>query len=91
LPGLQELHEAYQDQGLVLIGIHGDQDADAARDALREEGATFANVQDEGEETQIEYGIVGFPTKVLIDRGGVVRAVDPRDLKAEVERLLAQD
>jgi thiol-disulfide isomerase/thioredoxin len=71
LPDSQRLHEKYQDQGLVVIGIHSLQDADTCAAFLKENGYTFPVALDSGK-TADGFAISGWPSYFLIDRTGKV-------------------
>jgi hypothetical protein len=58
-----------QKQGVVLIGIDGQEKASAAVAFLQKYHIGYANVQDTLDGSiGIRYGVAGFPTTIFIDR-----------------------
>jgi thiol-disulfide isomerase/thioredoxin len=73
-----QLNQAQRDlagQGLTLVAISVNERAGAVAQFLAERPAGFAVVLDPHGEAAARYGVIGFPTHVLIDRAGVVQAV----------------
>ncbi|NJP04055.1 thioredoxin family protein, partial [Candidatus Gracilibacteria bacterium] len=78
LPYLQELHEKYADQGLVILGIHAPEFAfekkfENVREATTKFGLTYPVVQDNDFKTWRNYENHYWPAKYLIDKDGFVR------------------
>lgn len=46
MPGLQQIHEQMQPSGVTLLGIDIRDDADAARDFMRDRGITYPSIFD---------------------------------------------
>jgi cytochrome c biogenesis protein CcmG, thiol:disulfide interchange protein DsbE len=75
-PWMNALHERYRNQGLAVIGINVDKgQADADR-FLRDVPAAFPVVFDPKGATPSAFDVKGMPTSYLIDRHGVVVAVE---------------
>ena len=76
LPFLQNLHEKYKDQGVVLLGIDpiDDPEKDEIADFLTKRGITYTVLFSERELYQI-YHIVAFPTLFILDRDGNIAKV----------------
>jgi thiol-disulfide isomerase/thioredoxin len=80
-PHLKELYAQYKTKGFEIIGVgteHGDQGAQdkAWREAIRKDGITWLQVLNQSDpSTDIAkmYGVVAYPTKILVDRNGVVK------------------
>ncbi|GBD11665.1 Thiol-disulfide oxidoreductase ResA [bacterium HR23] len=93
MPALQKVWEAYQGQGLVLIGVNvQDTEADALA-FLKEVGVTFPTGPDRDGSIAVAYRVIGFPTTIFINREGqVVRrwtgAISQERLTVLVEDLL---
>jgi len=75
LPELQQLHERYEQAGLVLLGISLDDDIRHAGDTARDYGATFNLLSDQGGKVSKLYEVDKMPVTVLIDRDGRLRGV----------------
>jgi hypothetical protein len=89
MPELNKVHESYKGQGLVLIGIHCDPDVAKRNSTVKAKGVKYAVCQAKAEETPEAYRIDGYPTVFVIDRKGIIRAVDPPDLGKAVKEALA--
>jgi hypothetical protein len=69
IPSLRGWHERYQDQGLVVIGIHYPE-FNYEADLL---DVPYAVAQDNERSAWGAYGIRYWPTLVLIDKAGRIR------------------
>lgn len=90
MPELNRLHGRYKGQGLVLIGIHCDPKVSERNASVKKNKLAYPICQDVGETTADAYRIDGYPTVFVLDRKGVIRAVDPADLEAEIKKQLAR-
>lgn len=93
-PLLQKTWETrLQKQGVVLIGIDGQEKASDAQAFLRKYNIGYLNVQDKLDgSTGISYGVAGFPETVFIDRNGIVvaksiAALNEKTLDQELQKL----
>jgi len=80
LPALQKIHQDYSDQGLLIIGVNADgvdtgfiRKQFAGRDDLKKAGITFPLAPDEEFGVIDQYGLMGAPLNVMIDKEGVIR------------------
>jgi len=96
MPLLQQMADRHRDAGLVVIGLSADRGpADDVRRFLAERGITYP-VAIVGPEVERAFGgIRGYPTSILLDRGGTVRHVAMGPLamvsfEPAVRRLLAE-
>ncbi len=76
-PYLQQWHETYADEGLVVIGIHTpefayERNKEAVQEALLEYGVTFPVVLDNDYQTWNAYENRYWPRRYLINRDGAV-------------------
>ena len=95
VPKMKELFDSKKDEGLVIIGISGDSDINDLKKFVeqKELGWTHVYEGDGGTTTVLhKYGITRFPTLVLIDKKGVIRAVDvhPPELNDKIDELLKE-
>lgn len=77
---------------LVFIGMHSSTSGwDEAADMVADRKINYPVVLDTGE-TAAAYGVTGFPTYVVIDRAGIVRAagVQPSHVKEIVMQLIEE-
>lgn len=82
IPALVALDRTYRDRGLTLIGIHtpefppyaGEHNRANVARALERHQIEYANAQDNDAATWTRYGIRYWPSYVLIDKQGRIRA-----------------
>ncbi len=74
LPGLIELYDQYKDQGLVVLGISGDDDAETLRAFATEWKIKYPMIvgRDENELLDAYGPIFGYPISVIVGRDGAV-------------------
>ena len=80
LPALQKLYAQYQERGLLIVGVNAD-GVDAAfiqkqladRADLKAAGVTFPLTPDADFAVIDQYGLMGAPLNVIIDKKGIVR------------------
>lgn len=82
------MYGSYKSQGLVLLGVHGDPDWAQAVAVAKSEGIKYPITNDIDQKTLGAYKIEYYPTVFVLDKKGVIRAVDPADLDATVKKLL---
>jgi thiol-disulfide isomerase/thioredoxin len=75
-PWMNGLYERYRNQGLAIVGINVDKGRADADRFLRDVPATFPIVFDAKGVTPSAFDVKGMPTAYLIDRRGVVVAVE---------------
>jgi peroxiredoxin len=95
LPGLIELYDRYKDQGLVVLGISGDDDPETLRAFASEWKINYPMIVGR-DETQLmdSYGpIYGYPISVIVGRDGALcgKHVGPatkEEFEREIKALL---
>ncbi len=98
LPFFQELEERYADDGLIVIGLHVDDQTpsnDEIRAFLDERGVRYRNLLSTLQADEA-FRIFAMPTTYIADREGIVRTQHlgfnptrtPARLESEVRRLL---
>jgi thiol-disulfide isomerase/thioredoxin len=94
MPILKELHTAYQDQGMVMIGVSLDRTEADAANYLKNNGyddviGLWESVSASQKVAHL-YGVSGIPHTLVLDRYGIVRFVDHplRLTRAVIEPLL---
>ena len=95
LPSLNRFHERLASQGVVVLGVSIDEDADLYRQFLKKAGVQFPTVLDPGRKVMHGYGTFKVPETYFIDKQGKVvqKIVGPRDwtdpqLFADIQKLL---
>ncbi len=94
MPGLKGLHKAYQDQGVVMIGVSLDRTEADAANYLKDNG--YDDVIGLWESASASqnvarlYGVSGIPHTLVLDRYGIIRFVGHplRLTRAVIEPLL---
>ena len=98
LPFLQELEDRYRDEGLVVVGLHVDDNVPSVEEVqafLDKYGAKYVNLLSTVEADEA-FRIFAMPTTYITDRDGVVRlrhigfnpSRTPERLEKEVRDLL---
>ena len=81
MPSLNATYERFRADGLVVLGISVDEDADEYSDFLRTAGVTFPTVRDPERTVSTRYGTMKYPESYLIsrDRRVLRKYVGPED------------
>jgi thiol-disulfide isomerase/thioredoxin len=94
MPHHEELHRAYGEKGLRVVGVSVDEDPRMIEPYAKELGVSFQLLWDKGGgETARRIGIQRLPTTLLLDRTGVVLHVFEGwfpSTAAQMERALAE-
>ena len=72
-PWLNDMHQKYADEGLVIIGVNLDADRSEAMKFLQEFPAEFSIFYDESKDLAREFGVVAMPSSFVIGRDGQIR------------------
>ena len=96
-PWLNAMYDEYTDDGLVILGVNTDVDADEAQQFLEEIPAKFEIVYDPEGDLAREFGVVAMPSTYVFGRDG---ELDTRHLgflrsrrdeyEAVIQRLIAE-
>lgn len=97
MPLLQQWHEQYRDAGLVVLGVDTlyQDDRAAAEAFVQANNITYPILADEAGDTRQPWLIQGLPRTYVIDRNGVVQALQlgeftQADFDAQVAPLLRE-
>ena len=71
-PWLNEMQSKYADDGLVVIGVNVDSNADDARAFLAEFPVDFRIVEDREGELARSFDVIAMPSSYVIDRNGEI-------------------
>jgi peroxiredoxin len=95
LPALIELYDRYKDQGLVVLGVSGDDDAETLRAFASEWKIKYPMIVGRDETEMMDaYGpIYGYPISVIVGRDGAIcgKHVGPatkEEFEREIKALL---
>jgi thiol-disulfide isomerase/thioredoxin len=72
-PVMQDLHQRYAKEGLVIIAVNVDENRADMEKFLKKNGVTFAVLRDANQKLVERAGVATMPTSFLIDREGKVR------------------
>ncbi len=77
MPAIQAIHQAYQDRGLVVLGVNAaNQDSlTQAQEFTANMNLAFQILYDSSGTVQELYAISALPSTYFIDRAGIIRAV----------------
>jgi thiol-disulfide isomerase/thioredoxin len=92
MPNVQNLYRLYHDRGFEVVGINVDESRVEAEAFVKQQGLPWANLFDttsNGDHPMSSYyGIVGYPTVLLVGKDGNVVSLDARGDK--LKELLAK-
>ncbi len=86
IPVLKNLFKEYSKQGLVVIGVHTQLKKKDIPEFISKEAVPYIVGVDYQNKTAEMYHVSGYPSMFIIDRKGLIRAVDPE--KRQLQKLL---
>lgn len=94
-PFLNELHGQLGGQGLQIVGVNLDENADDAKAFLAKYPASFTVAGDVSKQCAKDFGVKAMPSSYIIDRKGIVHHIhlgfrpgEAKELRLLVETLL---
>ena len=94
-PFLNEMHEQLKGQGLQIVGVNLDENADDAKAFLAKYPANFEVKADVSKQCAKDFAVKAMPSSYIIDRKGVVHHVhlgfrpgEAQEIRVLVEKLL---
>ena len=86
IPTIKSIAETYRNQGLEVVGVSIDREEKALRDFVKKERLSYVQTFDKEKTWAIakSYGVWGFPSVFLIDKNGVINALNLRGGRTEV-------
>lgn len=96
-PALQEIHQKYKDQGVVVLGISLDEDKADMDGFLKKSKTDFAIVRDAKGKLAEKLDVNSIPASYLLDKSGKIVAIHSgyggdatkRQYMAEIEKQLS--
>ncbi|MBK7399589.1 MAG: TlpA family protein disulfide reductase [Myxococcales bacterium] len=93
MPLLEGLSRRMASEGVVVVGVLVDPDADAARALVRETGASYLQLADREGDAARAFAVDSLPSVVVIDRAGKVVAyhtgyTTEMELEASIRRAM---
>lgn len=96
-PFLNEMHEQLKGQGLQIVGVNLDENADDAKAFLAKYPASFNVVADVSKQCAKDFDVKAMPSSYLIDRKGIVHHIhlgfrpgEAQEIRTLVEKLLSE-
>lgn len=94
MPELIRLHADFAERGLVLLGVNTDTTRSTFEKIVDQHGLDWPqhyNDKESDDDFLVAKGVVRIPTYFLVDRQGILRAINPsKQLKETVSDLLAE-
>ena len=75
MPAMQAAYDALRDQGFVVLAINELEDVQKVREHIAEHQHTFEVLLDPDNHVANQYGVVGLPVSIFIDKTGHVRKI----------------
>ena len=75
MPDIEEIHQKYKGQDVVILGIDIQESADKVRSFVEDGGYTWTMVLDGTGKVADLYKIRAIPTSFFVDKEGIIRAV----------------
>lgn len=93
IPHNNELAAKYKERDVMLIGICTANGQEKYQQVVEGRGVKYPSVRDPDSKTAESFNVMWYPTYVVVDRKGNVRAIGVATDKVEavIERLLAED
>jgi len=73
MPFIQQVHEDWQDRGLIIITVNLGEDQFKVSDFMRNNGLTFPALLDIQKSVAGQYDVTAIPTTFFIDKDGVIQ------------------
>jgi peroxiredoxin len=88
LPQLKSIYEKYKNKGLIMFNIDIEEPPEKVMSYVQKRNITFPVLLDTEGIAANRYGVVGVPTKVLIDRKGKLICWNCRTLEDKLKQLM---
>ncbi len=76
MPEIEAVHQEYQDQGVVVLGVDISEPESMVRQYIQQGGFSWTIVLDSTGEVARDYQIAAIPTSFFLDKEGIIRAVN---------------
>lgn len=86
---LERLYQSFKDQGLVVLGVSGDSDAQFLAQFVKKSGITFPILHDARMLMAAEFGVTAFPESYFLDAQGKFLNVAEPESKGKVVRIVS--
>ena len=92
IPDQNEVARLYAGDGVVVLGVCTGRGSEKMEQVARDRGILYPIARDQGRRTADAWNLAFYPTIVLVDRQGIVRAagLTPSRVESAVQALLAE-
>jgi peroxiredoxin len=91
MPAFQQALETYQEDGLIVLAVNFEEEANLVRPFVEEFDLTFEILFDTQAEVSQTYLVTGLPHTVFVDRQGIIRHIQVGEVKQDMlEEFLDQ-
>ncbi|MFC1874855.1 redoxin domain-containing protein [Chloroflexota bacterium] len=73
MPYLQQIHDEWQDKGLILLTINKRESLSKVRSFMQDNGYSFPVLLDTNNDVAQEYNVTGIPATFFIDKDGIIQ------------------
>jgi cytochrome c biogenesis protein CcmG/thiol:disulfide interchange protein DsbE len=77
VPTLNQIQQKYKDRGLTVVGVSVEDPAPAVVSFMKRHNVQYSVLLDSDGRVSRRYGLIGFPTNILIDRQGKIVFLRP--------------
>ncbi len=96
MPSLNNLFNAFKNDGFMVLAISIDSSEKPVQTYLKDNPLAYPVLMDKDQDVYFDqYGVLGLPTSILIDRDGIIREIirgerkwDAPDMKEKIGKLL---
>jgi cytochrome c biogenesis protein CcmG/thiol:disulfide interchange protein DsbE len=92
-PVIGKLNDKYKPRGLTVLGVNELENPEKAKEFLTKYHLAYSAVVDADGKAGKDYGALGLPVHIFIDRGGVVKTyrlgeMNPDEIEAAIKGIL---
>lgn len=90
-PHINKLSEEFKEQGVEVIGINIGESEARIRGGIKDFGIKYTVAKDDGRKVTQEYGVIGTPTVIFLDKEGKVAYKGnelPKDYKERLGKIV---
>jgi thiol-disulfide isomerase/thioredoxin len=77
IPLFREIWNRYASQGVVVVGVHTPKEKEGIPQFIADQSVRYPIAVDRAGQTAAAYHVYYYPTVVIVDRKGLVRAINP--------------
>lgn len=85
----RSLVKQYEGKPFALIGVNSDYEIEDAREIKKQAGLTWPSFFDEQQQISSVYGILGYPTVIVIDANGKIQWIGHEHPESLIAQMVA--